>query len=98
MIKLSPRVEGLVKRSGLSYEELVEMVERSAPRTNKDGMNRRFHQWLLKVEADQILDMHLEHWTGEGRGHSFQIEEHEDCEGQGCAGCGWRGEIKRFLS
>ena len=95
---LSDQVKRVLKAEKISDDELAHMVQRSAPFTG-EGMNRRYHQWLFKVDGELIVKMMLHDLRAIGtmRGQGFIEEEHEDCLGAGCRDCGWTGVVRRYL-
>jgi hypothetical protein len=93
------RVQRILREESITQTELGQIVARSAMHTLSEGFNRMYHHWLLYVVKGEVRDMQRTDITEVGveRGCGFQYSDHEDCEGQGCKECGWRGELKQFL-
>ena len=84
---------------GISQEELTYMLDHSAI-TSVDGCNRRFNHWLFEVRDGVLKRMlfNVLEEIGRNRGFGFMIEDCVHCEGDGCKACGWRGEVKHWLT
>ena len=95
----SPKVQHVLTGSGISADEFDQMVDKSALSSAVTGFNRKFHQWLFKVEGQDVLNMRLGHQPsiGQPRGQGFIFEECSGCGGTGCIHCGWYGEVKRYF-
>lgn len=95
---LSDQVKRVLTAEKISDAELAQMVKLSAPFTG-DGMNRRYHQWLFKVDGPLVVKMMLHdlRTVGTVKGQGFIEEEHEGCLGEGCRDCGWTGVVRRYL-
>jgi hypothetical protein len=93
----SQKVLRVLEAEGISEEELEHMVTHAAPATNERG-NRRFHHWLFSIQSGTGLVMNMSHWevpkeVHQGSEEMETFDEHEPCEGEGCKGCGWTGEV-----
>jgi len=95
---LSDQVKRVIKAEAVSVEELIHMVKLSAPFTG-EGMNRRYHQWVFKVDGYLVEKMMLHdlRTVGATKGDGWIEEEHEGCLGEGCRDCGWTGMVRRYL-
>jgi hypothetical protein len=97
---LSPQVEQKLADERLSVEQLEEIVKKSAIIKHVAG-NRRYFDWLLRIEGDKVLslrriNMAEDEMTDYASGMEYQVEECEDCYGDGCVHCGWLGKVKRL--
>jgi hypothetical protein len=96
-MRLSEKVQRVLKGEGISLEELALML-RLAAITSREGCNRRYHHWLFRVNGDEVSDMRTEWTLKVGRGKDRVTEEHDECQGQGCKACGWSGQAIRYVS
>lgn len=97
---LSPQVEQKLKDEGLTVAQLEEIIRKSAIIKHVAG-NRRYFDWLLRIEDDKVLSFRFigtaeAEMTDYASGLEYQIEECEDCDGDGCTECGWLGKVKRL--
>lgn len=91
--KLSNTAARVAKEAKILPEELATMVKHSAPYTH-EWANRRWHHWIMLVDKQkgELIRLALMPLPTQGSG---VWEEHDDCDGEGCAGCGWTGEVWR---
>ena len=96
--KIPEGVRSVMQAEGISLGAVLEMVNKSAI-TSKDGCNRRFHEWLFFVKDAEILRMKKYDTVllGTDSGNGVMAEDCQLCDGLGCKGCGWRGEIYRYM-
>ena len=97
---LSPQVAQKLVDEKLSLADLEEFINKSAIIKHVAG-NRRYFDWLLRIEDDKVLSLrHIgtakDEMTDYAGGLEFQIEECEECYGDGCEECGWLGKVKRL--
>ena len=97
-MQLSVKVHRVLVGENISMEELHLMVEHSALTSTHEGFNRRYHHWLFEVVDGSVLNMRYTETSKIGTGQYPQTEEHLDCGGAGCKGCGWAGEVIRMVS
>jgi len=95
-VTLSAKVERVILAEKISAQELEYMLYYAAI-TRLRGFNRRYFHWLFLVKNDVLLDMQHVELTQVGRGHTKMLEDHDACDGQGCVGCGWVGQIARWI-
>lgn len=99
-VTLSERVKRIARIEGISEQELLEMIRRSAPCTHDRG-NRRFHTWVFSIDkrTNECEDMASYEFFEEGQPgmRGWVFEEHLACSGEGCRDCGWWGEVRRYL-
>lgn len=93
-MQISAKVLRVVQGEQISPDELYRMLGELAF-TSLRGCNRRYFQWLFRVEGDVVLDMQRLDLVEVGRGRDRMLEEHEPCDGEGCRVCGWAGHILR---
>jgi hypothetical protein len=93
--KLSAQAKRVVAQARITPEELEVMTSRAAVITHKDG-NRRYHDWLLLILGDRLVKIRKLELTDYASGLASVEEECEDCDGDGCAHCGWAGVVKRL--
>jgi hypothetical protein len=94
--KVSSQVARVLAALGIGRDELAEMVKRAAITTHERG-NRRYHNWLFSIEGDTVRRMTTVEETTISRPGKEAItvyDEHDDCDGLGCAGCGFIGEVR----
>jgi hypothetical protein len=94
---LTDQVRRVLGEEGISERVLAEMLDKAAI-TSMRGFNRRYYQWLFKIEGGTVVEMQRAGVVEVGRGTSKMSEEHDPCAGRGCPGCGWTGFIKRWIS
>lgn len=97
-MKISSKVARVIKAENISPEELSYMLEHSSISSLRDGCNRRYFHWLLKVDKGNLLDMQHEQIVEVGEGESRMLEDHDACHGEGCLECGWVGKVGRWIS
>lgn len=95
-MKLSSKVLRIMKQEQISAEELAYMLRHAAITRVRDCNCRYFH-WLFLVKDDQLEDMQRIDVVKVGEGDSHMLEEHAGCQGMGCKGCGWVGQISRAV-
>lgn len=96
---LSERVKTIFRAENIGEAEGLEMLNRSAPYTQREGANRRFHQWWFLVEGgvcQQAGLIDLVEVTPVRPG-GFMEEDCTVCHGEGCHACGWNGVVRRYL-
>jgi hypothetical protein len=97
---LSPQVEQKMLDEKLSLADVEEIVAKSAIIKHVAG-NRRYFDWLLRIKDNKVLSLRrigsaVDEMTDYASGLAYQIEECEDCDGDGCKYCGWIGQVKRL--
>lgn len=93
-MNLSPQVERVLKAEQISMQELGEMLNKAAITTHPRG-NRRFHSWVFDIKQGTVWRMSAVEDSFERKAGTLDLtvfEEHEDCDGDGCRGCGYSGE------
>lgn len=95
-MQISGKVLKVLQAEKISADELYRMLEEVAF-TSLRGCNRRYFQWLFKVDGNQLQDMQRVDVVEVGRGKDRMLEEHEACNGEGCRSCGWVGSISRAI-
>lgn len=93
-MQISSKVLRVLQAEKISADELYKMLEEVAF-TSLRGCNRRYFQWLFKVNGDLLQDMQRLDVVEVGRGRERMLEEHEACDGEGCHECGWIGSVSR---
>ena len=95
-MNIDPNVQKQLQAEQISEEEIQRMVRLSAQ--NSDGdCNRRYFDWLFKIEKNTLLVMRRATMMEIGKGPDSVYEEHDACDGKGCKSCGWIGEVIRHL-
>jgi hypothetical protein len=96
IFRIAREVEFFIEEEGLTKDELVDMVRRSA-RASFKRANRRYHQYAFMVLGDQITlacrvaDADVQEYMKEGE---FLVYEPCTCQGRaGCTICGGAGEV-----
>ena len=89
-----PQVQRVMQGEGISPDELMEMLRKSAI-TSLRGFNRRYYDWLFKIQGRSVEIMQAAEMREVGRGKDHMVEECERCAGRGCKQCGWVGQISR---
>jgi hypothetical protein len=95
-MQLSDKAFRVIKAEGISADELRLMLDKAAF-TKLRGCNRRYFQWLFVVQDNWLRDMQRVDVVQIGKGHDRMLEEHEDCDGDGCRDCGWVGQVSRAI-
>jgi hypothetical protein len=96
-MRISNKVLKVLQAEKISPDELMTML-REAAFTSLRGCNLRYFQWLFVRKADVLLDMQRADLMEIGRGQNRMLEEHDQCDGEGCRDCGWAGEISRAVN
>jgi hypothetical protein len=108
-VLISPQVRFVIDSESIQRDELGLMLERAALTTHDRG-NRRYHQWIFNTKTDLdtntlTVDFMTAYEIPTQKRVSTQdkdfvvFDEHEDCDGFGCKGCGYTGEIRyQYLS
>ena len=96
-MQINQKVLRVLQAEQISADELYKMLDEVAF-TSIRGCNRRYFQWLFLVEDDVIQDMQRADLVEIGKGPHRMLEEHDECDGEGCRGCGWIGEISRAVT
>jgi hypothetical protein len=96
--QLSEQVQQVMEQTAITMDDLLVMLNRSATITHPSGCNRRYHGWLLHVQDDLVLRMQKLEMTDYSQGCKSQIEECDECFGDGCIQCGWIGQVKRLAT
>ena len=65
--------------------------------TSIRGCNLRYVQWLFVLKDNVLVDMQQLDLVEIGRGQNRMLEEHDDCNGEGCKECGWAGQVSRAV-
>ena len=91
-----PQVQRVMQGEGISPDELMEMLRKSAI-TRLRGFNRRYYDWLFKIQGRSVEIMQAAEMREVGRGKDHMVEECERCAGRGCKQCGWVGHISRRI-
>jgi hypothetical protein len=99
-----PRVWMVCSEHTVSADELQFMLDNSALYTRELGFNRRYHHWLFDIREGQCYNMRMcsriepePVYVGKPGSGGFMEEEHLDCDGEGCSGCGGIGRVRRWL-
>lgn len=95
-MQISDKVLRVLQAEKISADELYHMLD-SVAFTSLRGCNRRYFQWLFRIDGNQLQDMQRVELVEVGRGRDRMLEEHEPCEGQGCRDCGWAGQVSRAI-
>jgi hypothetical protein len=93
----SEQVLRVLRFERISEEELAKMLEKAAI-TRIRGFNRRYFHWLFKIQGDTLVEMQRVDIVEVGKGKTRMLEDHESCAGKGCRGCGWVGQIGRWIT
>lgn len=96
-VRASDRVRRVLTGERISDDELADML-RLAAKTKIRGFTRRYFHWLFRVDGDRLEDMQYADLVQVGKGVSPMTEEHEPCMGLGCRGCGWSGQVVRWIT
>lgn len=100
MLDLSLDVLRVAAAEGFSQEQVENMVAKAALVKHARG-NRRYHQWVFKVEQGEeclgVLSM-TRHQSPFKIVHNplypVMFEVCSECESSGCKECGWTGELE----
>jgi hypothetical protein len=95
-MQISAKVLRVLEAEKISADELYRMLDDVAF-TSIRGCNRRYFQWLFVVKDNRLEDMQQLDLVEIGRGSTRMLEEHDDCEGEGCKACGWAGQVSRAI-
>ena len=95
-MKISDKVLRVLKAEQISADELYRMMDELAF-TSIRGCNRRYFQWLFRLDGDVLQDMQRLDLVEIGKGQNRMLEEHEPCDGEGCHECGWAGIVSRAV-
>ena len=96
-MQLSEKVLRVMQAEGITAAELAQMLNEVAF-TSIRGCNRRYFQWLFRVQGDVLLDMQRVDLVEVGHGTNRMTEDHDACRGEGCRDCGWSGSISRAVN
>jgi hypothetical protein len=96
-MKLSEKVLRVLRGEKISEAELREMLQ-DAVITSVRGFNMRYFHWLFRMQGDNLEAMEYADLPSVGKGVTKMLEDHESCRGQGCRGCGWSGQIARWIT
>lgn len=100
--RVSASVQAYAERQGITLQELEDMLAKSCLISHAEG-NRRFHNWLFRVENGVVRYMQplatqpkKDTITHESLSpNEFMVyEECDDCRGKGCPTCGYTGELR----
>jgi len=95
-MQISTKVLRVLQAEDISPNELYRMLDELAF-TSIRGCNRRYFQWLFRIDGNQLQDMQRLDLVEIGRGENRMLEDHESCNGEGCRDCGWIGQISRAV-
>lgn len=95
-MQISTKVLRVLQAEKISADELHQMLEAVAF-TSIRGCNRRYFQWLFRLDGNQLQDMQRLELVEIGRGRDRMLEEHDACDGEGCRTCGWVGSVSRAI-
>ena len=95
-MQISNKVLRVLQAEKISADELYQMLDQVAF-TSIRGCNRRYFQWLFSVKDNMLQDMQRLELVEVGKGRDRMLEEHEDCDGEGCRACGWIGSVSRAI-
>lgn len=95
-MQISSRALRVLQAEKISADELYQMLDEVAF-TSIRGCNRRYFQWLFRIEGNVLQDMQRLDVIEVGKGRDRMLEEHEACNGEGCRDCGWVGQISRAI-
>jgi hypothetical protein len=95
-MQISAKVLRVLEAEQISADELYRILDEVAF-TSIRGCNRRYSQWLFVIKDDVLLDMQYFDLVEIGRGSTRMLEEHDDCDGEGCKACGWAGQVSRAI-
>ena len=87
----------MLQAEKISPDELMHMLVGSAF-TSLRGCNLRYFQWLFVRRGEMLVDMQRVDLVEIGRGQNRMLEEHDECDGEGCRDCGWAGQVSRAIS
>lgn len=99
--RIAPSVLRFADKVGITPKKLEDMVSAAALVSHPEG-NRRFHNWLFKVENGTVrfmtpiapsTDSSSIGLTPLGPNEFLVYEECEECDGDGCEGCNFEGTI-----
>src|ERR1035441_10535513 len=96
-MELSDQVLRVLSFERISEGKLAEMLKRAAI-TRLRGFNRRYFHWIFKTEGDVLVAMQHVEIIEIGNGNTRMLEDHDACDGAGCHGCGWIGQVGRWGS
>ena len=96
-MELSDQVLRVLSFERISEGKLAEMLKKAAI-TRLRGFNRRYFHWIFKTECDVLVAMQHVEIIEIGNGDTRMLEEHDACDGAGCHGCGWVGQIGRWVT
>jgi hypothetical protein len=95
-MQISPKALRVLQAERISPEELMHMLN-DAAFTSVRGCNLRYFQWLFVKRGDVLQDMQRFELVEIGKGPNRMLEDHDDCDGEGCAECGWAGQVSRAI-
>lgn len=97
-LETSMQVRRVLVGENIGDAEFRHMVENAALHSI-NGFNRRFHHWVFLIFGEKVECMETLHQVALGTpsGHGHMDEEHEQCRGEGCKSCGWKGVVTRYL-
>lgn len=95
-MQISNKVLRVLQAEKIPASELYQMLDEVAF-TSIRGCNRRYFQWLFRIEGNLLQDMQRLELVEVGRGRDRMLEEHEACDGEGCRECGWIGAVSRAI-
>lgn len=93
---LAPQVQRVMAETAITMDEIEVMITRAAIVSHPHG-NRRYHSWVMWVKGDNVMWLCKNHLTQVGHGQDMAQEECQECEGEGCAYCGWVGLVERYF-
>ena len=94
--QLSEQVKRVMDETAISMTDLQVMVDRAAIITHSSGCNRRYRSWLMHVNGNCVLLLRKFEMTDYSQGARSEVEECEECWGDGCKECGWVGQVLRL--
>jgi hypothetical protein len=93
---VSEQVQKVMDATAIELPDLQLMVDRAAIITHESGCNRRYRNWIMEVRGSVVFFLRKFEMTDYSQGARSIIEECEECWGEGCAHCGWIGQVKRL--
>lgn len=96
-MQITSKVLKVLKAEKISPDELMTMLTEAAF-TSLRGCNLRYFQWLFLKRGEVLVDMQRVDLVEIGKGQNRMMEDHDECDGEGCRECGWAGQVSRAIT
>jgi len=99
-MRVNVKILKILREEKISAEELGVMLDKAAI-TSIRGFNRRYFHWLFLMQGNVLKKMEHAQMTEIGipyDDYDLVKEDHDLCDGKGCASCGWIGQVGRWVT